>query len=145
MALELIIDWQVFETEFRGEKISMEIRPFKRKAMMAIRPFMTEKMPKIEADMSDEEIGKMADKAFELQGLAADLFPDHVRNLKGLEGVVIDEHPVTFQDLAEETALLALTLAIITRIASISTLDSGEVKNSGGLSGSMEEQAGTVQ
>jgi len=140
MALELIIDWQAFETELRGEKISMEIRPFKRKAMMAIQPFLTEKMPTIKKSMNKEEIGKLADKAFELQGLAEHLFPNHVRNITG---ITINGKPPTFEDLSEEPALLPLTLAIITQIASISALDSGEAKNSGGLSGSMEEQAGT--
>jgi len=142
MALELIIDWQTFETEFRGEKISMEIRPFKRKAMMAALPYMTNRMPDIKDDMTAQEIGSLADKGFELQGLAAGFLPQHLRNITG---ITINGKPPTIEDLSEEPALLPLTLEIITQIASISNLNQGEVKNSGGLSGSMEEQAGTEQ
>ena len=142
MALELIIGWQSFETEFRGEKISMEIRPFKRKAMMAALPYITKRMPDIKDDMTDQELGNLADKGFELQGLAAGFLPQHVQNITG---ITINGKPPTIEDLSEEPALLPLTLAIITQIASISSLNQGEVKNSGGPSGSMEEQAGTEQ
>jgi hypothetical protein len=52
-------------------------------------------------------------------------------------------NPITFDDLAEEPVFLSLTLQIISKIASISTLDQNEIKNSEGLSGSMVEQAET--
>jgi len=142
MALDLIIGWQSFETEFHGVKVSMEIRPFRRKAMMAVRPFLATGMPDIKDDMSDEEVGKLADKAFELQELAGRILPDHLRNI---EGIRVNGQQVSIEDLAEEPVFLPLTLDVVTKIAEISNIDREQEKNSEGLSGSMEEQAGTDQ
>ena len=140
MALDLLIGWQPFETGFRGEKVTMEIRPFRRKAMMVVVPYITKGTPEIKEHMDEKEIGSLADSAFELQALAADILPEHVRNI---QGITLNGQPLSFEDLAEEPTLLPLTLAIITQIASLSALDSGEAKNSGGPSGSTAEQAGT--
>jgi len=142
MALDLIIGWQAFETEFHGAKVNMEVRPFRRKAMMAVRPFLGTEMPEIKEGMSDEELGKLADKAFELQELAGRILPDHLRNI---EGITVNKQPVSIEDLSEEPVFLPLTLEIITKIAEISNIDREQEKNSEGLSGSMEEQAGTDQ
>jgi len=140
MSLDLIIGWQKFETKFQGEKITMEVRPFRRKSMMVVLPYLSKRTPDIKDNMTDEEAGKLADVGFELQGLAADLLPDSVRNISG---ITINANPITFDDLAEEPIFLPLVLAIISKIASISTLDQASVKNSGGLSGSTVGQAET--
>jgi len=142
MALDLIRGWQTFETEFHSVKVSMEVRPFRRKAMMAVRSFLGTEMPEIKDDMNSEEIGKLADKAFELQELAGRILPDHLRNI---EGITVNRQPVSIDDLSEEPVFLPLTLEIITKIATISNIEREQEKNSGGLSGSMEEQAGTDQ
>ena len=142
MSLDLIIGWQTFETEFRGEMIKMEVRPFKRKAMLAVLPYLSKKMPDIKEDMTEDEITDLADKSFDLQGLASDLFPDHVRDI---QGITLNGRPPSFDDLADEPMFLPLTLAIITKIASISNIDLADAKNSEGLSDSTEEQAETDQ
>ena len=142
MSLDLIIGWQAFTTGFRDEEITMEVRPFKRKAMLAVLPYLTKQMPDITADMTGDEISDLADKGFELQGLASDLFPDHVKNI---QGVTINGKEPTFDDLANEPVFLPLTLAIITKIAGISNIAEASAKNSEGLSGFTEEQAETEQ
>ena len=142
MSLDLIIGWQSFETEFRGETIKMEVRPFKRKAMLAVLPYLSKKMPDIKDNMTEDEITDLADKGFELQGLASDLLPDHLRKI---QGITLNGRPLSFDDLADEPMFLPLTLAIITEIASISSIDQADAKNSEGLSDSMEEQAETDQ
>ena len=55
-----------------------------------------------------------------------------------------EARPVTAEDLTEEMQFLPLLLVVISKIASISGVNSGDVKNLGGPSGSMAEQAGTV-
>lgn len=142
MSLDLIIGWQEFTTEFRGEEITMEVRPFRRKAMLAVLPYLTKQMPDIKADMTGDEISNLADKGFELQGLASDLFPEHVKNI---QGITLNGTVPTFDDLADEPVFLPLTLAIITQIAGISNIDQADAKNSEGLSGFTEEQAETGQ
>jgi len=142
MSLDLIIGWQAFTTEFRGETITMEVRPFRRKAMLAVLPYLTKQMPDIKADMTGDEISNLADKGFELQGLASDLFPEHVKNI---QGITLNGTVPTFDDLADEPVFLPLTLAIITQIAGISNIDQADAKNSEGLSGFTEEQAETGQ
>jgi len=142
MSLDLIIGWQAFKTEFREETITMDVRPFKRKAMLAVLPYLSKQMPAIKEDMADNEVAALADKGFELQGLASDLFPEHVKNI---QGITINGKVPTFEELADETMFLPLTLAIITKIASISSIDQADAKNSEGLPGSTEEQAETEQ
>jgi len=142
MSLDLIIGWQSFETEFRGETIKMEVRPFKRKAMLAVLPYLSKKVPDVKEKMTEDEISDLADKGFELQGLASQLLPDHLRNI---QGITLNNRPPSFDDLADEPVFLPLTLAIITKIASISNIDQIDAKNSEGLSGSTGEQAGTDQ
>lgn len=140
MSLDLLINWQPFETTFQGEIVTMEIRPFKRKAMMAILPYLTKHTGIVKDDISDKKIGELADAGFELQGMAADVLPEVVRKITG---ITINGTPATFDDLAEEPMLLPLTLAIITKVATISQLNQADVKNSDGLSGFMDEQAET--
>ena len=120
----------------------MEVRPFRRKAMLAVLPYLTKQMPDIKADMTGDEISNLADKGFELQGLASDLFPEHVKNI---QGITLNGTVPTFDDLADEPVFLPLTLAIITQIAGISNIDQADAKNSEGLSGFTEEQAETGQ
>jgi hypothetical protein len=121
--LSLILDWQKKEFKFKGEVITIELRPLKRKAMIELLPYMTG--------------GSITAKtALEMQGIAAKIFPDHIRNIQGLEGVTIEGRPVTIEDLSEEMTFFNLTTDIIKALAEVSSLDKVSEGNLNGASGS---------
>jgi len=142
MGTEYLIGWRPFEPEFNGEKVSMEIRPFRRKAMLAVRPLLEkwEEMPK------DQDTDALFDMTLEFQELGSQVLSEHIRNIdmKVRDSESEEARPVTAEDLTEEMQFLPLLLVVISKIASISGVNSGDVKNFGGPSGSMAEQAGTV-
>ena len=141
MGTEYLIGWRKFETEFNGEKVSMEIRPFRRKAMTLLTPFL-EKWAEFKEDAVPDM--QLVDEFLEI---CAKILPDHVRaidyRVRDSEGE--EPRPITVDDLTELIEFFGLTSSIVTGIATISGLNSGEQKNLGGPSGSMAEQAGTAQ
>jgi hypothetical protein len=119
--LELILDWQEKEFDFKGSKITAELRPLKRRAMMALLPFM-----------QGGEITNQ--RALEMQGLAEKIFPDHVRNISGIR---INGQPITVEQLNDEMALFSLSTDIIKVLALMSSLQKEDEKNSAGVSGNV--------
>ena len=124
--MDVLIGWQKYETTWQGEKVSMEVRPLRRKAMMLLAPYMM---------ISEEKGVKLIVDTFELQGLAAQIFPEHV---KDIQGITVNGKPVTWEDLAEEAVFCHLVGDIIGQLALISSLKESEAKNSGGPSGGQE-------
>ncbi|MBW2638373.1 MAG: hypothetical protein JRC86_12840 [Deltaproteobacteria bacterium] len=134
-----IIDWEPYETEFNGDKITMEIRPMKAWAMIALKPFLDDSNPKKKSEttkayldrISPEEKRCLEKDSLEIQKLASVIFPEHVQNLSGFE---VNGAPPTNDMLAEETAFMDLTCGIIMQLISISGLSEDEEKNSAGPS-----------
>ena len=87
--MDIIIGWQPYETEFNGETVTMELRPLKTGAMMLLAPHMT-------ADLSDN--ARLFISSLELQGLAGEILPDHVR---GIKGVTVNGQDLTPEIMAE--------------------------------------------
>jgi hypothetical protein len=125
--LSLVLDWQKKKFEFMGQTVTAEIRPLKRLAMIELLPYMNG--------------GKITIKeSLELQGIAGTVFPEHVRNVEGIE---INGQAVTMAQLSDEMALYPLTTDIIKELALISSLKDADEGNLEGVSGN-KPQADTL-
>ena len=122
--MDITISWQAWETEFRGEKITMELRPLKTKAMLLLMPYLG-------STQNPEQAGRAS---MEMAQLAPQIFPEHVRNLQGL---TINGQPPTWEIMAEELMFTALIVEIMAQLASISAVSEEEQKNFTGPSGSL--------
>jgi hypothetical protein len=125
MSYNLTIDWQKYETDFRGHKIEMEIRPLKRWASMLLTPLYLEgaetKKNKNKKITSDE-----ANYMYRVQGIGAKILPEHIRNITGIN---INNKTITISDLCEETIFAPLAMDIIAELSRISQLSDNDVKN----------------
>jgi len=122
--MDILIDWVPYETEFMDDKITCELRPLKSAAFMKLAPYMRLG--------GEEDTVKITVSMFEMQQLVPSLFPEHVRELKG---ITINGQEVTIEQLAEESALVELVFDIIGQLAMISRIARGDVKNSKRQSG----------
>jgi len=113
--MDIIIDWEVFQTTFKGEEITMELLPLETKTLL-----------NLGAVASSSDPSKTMD-------LIGDIFPGHVRNVKGL--TISGETP-TPEQFATISKLYPLTTTILTQLGMISQLTEEDVKNSNGPSDS---------
>ncbi len=136
--MDIIIDWQLYETEFAGEKISMEIRMLRSWAMFALEPYLNNPNPKKEeetakeyaARLTDEEKTILSNNSRKIQEISEKILPDHVQNIKG---ITVNGEPVTWEQIAAEVVFLNLAVEICGQLASISTLKKADEKNSEGV------------
>ena len=138
MSYNLLIDWQKYETEFRGHKISMELRPLKRGTSILLIPFFIEaekrraeikaqkkKIPQ-KTDVEREATGEELSFMYRVQEIAEKILPDHMRNF---EGLTINNNAISANDLCSESIFASLVMNIIAELAKITQLTNDEVKN----------------
>jgi hypothetical protein len=139
MGINIIIGWQKFETDFQGQKVSMEVRPLKRWAWFVLQPIF-QKMPSKNKDetteaylerLTSDDMGRLTQGSADLQDASAKIFKDHVRNI---EGITVNGEPVSFDVMAEEVVFMRLSIEICNKLMEISNIKDGEEKNSGGQS-----------
>ena len=118
--INLTIDWKKEEFDFMGEKVTAIIRPLKSTAFNLALPFFQT----IDPSMGEEEAVK---RTFEMQALAKDIFPEHLQDY--IEGVQINNAPVTVEQLSEEAMLSTLTIMILTKMMEITRPDEESEKN----------------
>jgi hypothetical protein len=124
--VDVLIDWQPWETMFAGEPVRMKLRPLKRYAMALLTPHMA-KFPGSKEEMEAMDRFEMADNAYQLQELAARIFPDHV---KDIENLTVGGKPVEVGMLAEESVFVNLATEVISQLSIISVVTQGDAKNS---------------
>ena len=124
--MKVDLGWRRFTPEWGDGSISMELRPLRRGAMLLILPQLDEFNSR-----EGERIYRLTD-TYKMQGLAAQVFPDHVRNLAGLDG---EGGPMTVADIGEEAALHLLASEIMAQLLRVSRLTADEVKNSAAPAG----------
>jgi len=134
MPLDIVIGWQPYETVFHGHKVTMELRPLKSWAMFALAPYLEGERRKPDESVKDfvkrltpEQKEKLSKSSRKIQGLAKDIFPEHVQNI---QGITVNKEPVTWEHLAEETIFMTLAVEISGQLAAISSLDEMSAKNS---------------
>jgi len=119
------LEWKDFECEFAGEIVRAKVRPFKRGAAIKIIPYL----------QRGEGEGKspiaMVLESLDLQSLVPELFPEHVKDIS----LMIDGHPVTLDQLSDESVLTPLVSRIMTMLLNISFFTKQDEKNSDGPSG----------
>ena len=129
--LNLEIDWKKVTVVFMKEEVSAEIRPLSTKAFNLLLPYVSDSDAFTEKENeSDEEKQKRFLKASsrmaELQWLGKDIFPTHLRNI---EGITVNNKPLTFEQLANEVSLAPLASAFLTHMMSITQIDETSEKN----------------
>ena len=127
--MDILIDWQPFETTFRGGKIQMMLRPLRTSAMLKLMPYMQR--------TNEKEESRIALTSMEIQQAGADIFTDHVKDITGL--TVNNGQPVTGQILADESIFNALSMEIVARLFEITQLVDDSEKNSVKPSGSQQQ------
>ena len=135
MSFDIIIDWESYETDFKGHEVKMQLRPLKSWASILLTPIYMEmetRVKKIKAakdekrDISDIMTEDDIKFVYKIQEVAKKVFPDHV---KDITGITMNGTPVNAQALCEETFFSYLCMDIIAELGKRTQLDSAEVKN----------------
>jgi hypothetical protein len=114
--MDIIIGWQRYETQFRGEVITMELYPLKVEHYLMLSPFMKKFDDRDEATRN----------ALSLQQAGLPIIKEYVRDIKGL---TINGEVPTPELLATEAKLAFITLNILQELFMRSTLMKDEEKN----------------
>ncbi len=117
--MDLLIDWTLKEILFKDETVTFEVYPLNNEGVLKILPYVS-------YFKNLEEEGLDMTKIYEIVKEAKHLFPEHVRNIKG---VTINGKEVKIDDLAVEGQLINLALGIMTILINISIPQKTEVKN----------------
>ena len=125
--IDLKIDWQEYRTTFRGQEITMEIRPLKRWANALLTEiYLTAAKEKIDKKKKRELTQKDIDFAYKMQELGSKIFPDHLRNLSGIK---VNGEDITIGILCEESVFSFLAMSILSQMANITAITGNDVKN----------------
>lgn len=141
MSFDIIIDWEEYETDFKGHEVKMQLRPLKRWASLLLTPifkvsreaYLENKRKKDNAEVEPEKVTEEdINFAFNVQEIAIKVFPDHVRDVTG---ITVNKQAITVPILCEESAFGPLCIDIVGELAKRSQLTEPEAKNSKGPSG----------
>ena len=137
--MDIQLGFREVKFEFEDHNITIELKTLTRKAMLILTPLV--------ADVFDEE--RQTDKAFlmgssfEMQGAAAEVFPDHIKNIQGI--TVNNGEPVTIEHLYNESVFAPLAVDILLTLFNISNLVKDDEKNLDRQSVSIMEQEASVK
>ena len=131
-----LFDFQRWETEFRGGKVSMELRPLKSREVAEFLPFFmlvrakSEKKKKEAQEKAEDKLSfedpEEIKMVFAAQEKAGTILPNAVRGLVGVDD--------NWQTICEEVLYLPLVMDILVRLMAISYASKEDSKNSGGPS-----------
>lgn len=100
---DLLIGWKPYETEFKGDAVTMELLPLTVPLFKAILPNMKKIEDKDEASQN----------ALEMLGKCLPIFQNHVRNIKGL---TINGAAPTAEQIHEEAMLIHFAQDIVNEL-----------------------------
>lgn len=120
--MDILTNWERYETQFRGEQITMELLPLQNDAYALIAPLLK---PYMEATRGDDKID-IAIRMAELTRTAIPIFQGYVRNISG---ITVNGQPVTPEDFATNLKLSNLALSVISELVMRSVLWEDERKN----------------
>ena len=139
-----ISTWEDFKTELQGEEITMQLRKLTREAYLDLLPLLS-KAEEAQASAKKDEAGQLTERSDilkitiasgELQEIGLKIFPEHVKDIRGVQ---IDSKEITGKELASESALTQLSSTVLSQLFFISQLREPDSKNSKGPSGSPPE------
>lgn len=122
-----LFDFRVYETEFKGRPISMELRPLKSREMAEFLPMFLMLAAK-NREKQREGVKFTLDNAddikivIEAQAKAAGILPSAVRGLTGID----DDWPT----ICEQMYYLPFVMEVLTRLVAISSVTEEDAKNS---------------
>lgn len=116
--MDILIGWQPYETQFRGQTVTMELLPLTVSQFRLVLPHMRR------IDDKDEA----AQNAFDLIGKSLPIFQMHVRNI---QGITVNGAPPTAEQIQGEALFIHLAQDIINELFIRSTITEAEEKNSG--------------
>lgn len=114
--MDILIGWQPYETTFKGEAVSMELRPLFNDQYRLVLPFMRK----------FETREETTQKILEMLTKCESIFEACVRDVKG---VTVNGSPPTSKDLCYEAKIALLSQDIVQQLFIISTVPEGEEKN----------------
>lgn len=122
----LNLSWREFSP---ADGVIVEIRPLKIWAFQELAQVAGQKA------MEDGKVKMEGGAVWELLAAARKVFPEHVRNVKGLTIEDGESRPATVEDLSDETALaMSIGASIVAELLSISSPQGPEPGNSAGAS-----------
>lgn len=120
--LELTLSWKPCEVDFKGHKITAEIRPLLSEAFDRVAPYFMQTQNEF-AEMTTVEQTR---RSIVLQKECAEIFPTHLRNIGG---VTVDGAAPTTEMLCTESTFVELSLLLLTEMITMSQLDGESEKN----------------
>lgn len=121
---------ETVETFEMGEDtIKLGLRPLKRGTMLKLIPYMQDSAGGVEALVS----------MYEIQGVAAEIFPEHVSVIEST--ITVDDEPLKVEHIVNEVPFTQLCTSVILKLAHISRLTTADSKNSKGPSISTKPDA----
>lgn len=132
--INLIIEWQDYETQFMGEMISMKLRPLKRWAMFKLAPLFQQIPDRKKGEsaknwasrLTKSQRDELQKTTSDIQDISKDIFKDHVKDLKGIN---VNNKPVTFDMLSEEFVFSNLCIQICGELMKITNITKDDEKN----------------
>ena len=117
--ITLTIGWKKRTIDFMGEKVVVTIRPLKTTAFNLL-------LPHFQAMEEQTDEAEAIKRVGDLQKVSADIFPDHLKEVTGIE---VNGEPVTAKLLSEEMLLSALAVQILSHMMAITQPDEMSEKN----------------
>ena len=108
-----------YETEFEGDRITMNLRRLQRKDMQKLTPYMHAEDGGTKITFSDQ---------MEFSNMAMDLLPVYVSNFQGLTNSAGE--PMSIESIIDEVYFSSLLQELVVEIFSISRLSGEDAKNS---------------
>lgn len=123
--MDFLIGWQNYETEFNGQKVTMQLRSLKRDAHMVLMSQMSA-FGTVSSQEEKEVDFETAEKMAKLVDNFAPFFGEYVR---GIEGFTVNGQPPTPEMIVDEAAFATLAMDIISQLSVITTLSQADEKN----------------
>jgi hypothetical protein len=117
MLMDYLINWETFETTFKGEKVTMELLPLDVGDYSVLAPYLKP------FDNPAEAVAVTS----EIMSKTRHIIGRYVRNIKG---ITINGEPPTAEILTTTVRLSGLFMAIIQQLVLISLMSEEERKNS---------------
>ncbi len=137
--MDVKLGFREVEFELEGAKVTAEIKSLSRKAMIILTPLISSTFD--EEKKKDQSF--LLASTFEMQEAAVEVFPDHVRNIKGI--TVNNGEEVTVDHLCDESVFATLVVEIILKLFSISSLTREDEKNLNRQSASITEPTSLLE
>jgi hypothetical protein len=121
--------WQIWETEFNGDQVTMHLLPLRRSEFLQLLPVLDE-FYQISQRVGESGSKNLMDMGTVLEKIDP-VFSEHVKDISGF---LIDGQAPTVEVIVAGSVFMPLISNAIFRLVEISKISKDEEKNSGGQS-----------